>query len=142
MVILKPVSKTKIFNFSSRKLTAEEEALSFGLKYSFNPLKLNYTEFFLAFEKLFRTLKNEEIYNSTVDSINHVRSTLKNLALKTYYSFKPELSSFHKSVMSTIKHLASDKSLIVTKPDKGSGVVLIDRNTYIQKMNDVLSDVS
>ena len=42
-----------IFNFSKHKLSEpEKDALSLGLKYCFNPIKLDYVDFFLSFEKL------------------------------------------------------------------------------------------
>ena len=32
--------------------------------------------------------------------------------------------------------------IIITKPDKGSGVVLLNKNGYIDKMNAILNDQS
>jgi len=38
--------------------------------------------------------------------------------------------------------LHKDNSIIVTKPDKGNGVVLLNRTDYVSKMEDILSDAS
>jgi len=35
-----------------------------------------------------------------------------------------------------------DNSIIVTKPDKGKGVVVLNRTDYVSKMDDILSDAS
>ena len=39
-----------------------------------------------------------------------------------------------------LKSLATNKDVIVTKPDKGRGVVVLDRNTYVNKINELISD--
>lgn len=44
--------------------------------------------------------------------------------------------------MCTSKNLFADTSLDVTKPDKGHGVVLLNRNEYIVQIMEVLSDTS
>ncbi|CAF0802896.1 unnamed protein product [Adineta steineri] len=36
----------------------------------------------------------------------------------------------------------NDKSIVVTRPDKGRGIVLLDRNDYNSKMNEILSDTT
>ena len=37
-------------------------------------------------------------------------------------------------------NLSKDPSILITKPDKGRGVVILDRNDYIQKLEQILSD--
>lgn len=39
-----------------------------------------------------------------------------------------------------IKDLARNKDIIISKPDKGQGVVLINRCDYINKIEDILND--
>ena len=39
-----------------------------------------------------------------------------------------------------LKSLATNKDVIVTKPDNGRGVVVLDVNTYVNKNNKVISD--
>ena len=57
-----------IFNYSNRILTPEEkEALSHGLKYGLIPPKINYSKFFLSFEKFFYNIKQEQIYDISGD---------------------------------------------------------------------------
>jgi Reverse transcriptase (RNA-dependent DNA polymerase) len=48
----------------------------------------------------------------------------------------------HRKTFSTLRSLAKNKSIIITRPDKGRGVVIMDRADYIQKMNTILDDIS
>ena len=41
-----------------------------------------------------------------------------------------------------LKSLSSNKDLIVQKSDKGNSVVLLNRNDYIKRLNEMLSDSS
>ena len=41
-----------------------------------------------------------------------------------------------------IKSLRSNDKIIITKPDKGSGVVILNKSDYITKMNLILDDAS
>ena len=48
----------------------------------------------------------------------------------------------HNECIKVYKTLLSNKNLIVTRPDKGSGVVLLDRTDYVSKMMTILSDTT
>jgi hypothetical protein len=91
---------------------------------------------------MYQFLSNECIHNKTVDSLNFLRSTLKQVAFSSFYSFRSNLSRFHQKSICLLRNLSSDKDLVVTKMDKGNGVVLLDRRTYLDKMNQVLGDTS
>ena len=41
-----------------------------------------------------------------------------------------------------LRSLSKDKSIIIARPDKGNGVVVIDRKDYISKVEAILSDTS
>ena len=133
-----------IFNRSSKVLSEkEQEALVQGLKFGFNPCKLNYMNyFFLSFERLYSIISRQPIYNNTIDSLNHIKASFRNIAYKSFYSFRSNLFEHYKSMIATLKHLSSDISLVITKPDKGTGVVIMDKTTYLKKMMSILSDTS
>ena len=42
----------------------------------------------------------------------------------------------------TLKSLHSNNSIVITKPDKGSGVVILDYQCYVDKMMSILGDTS
>ena len=47
-----------------------------------------------------------------------------------------------KECYDAIKHLRSNDKIIITKPDKGSGVVILDYDDYVRKMTSILQDTS
>ena len=61
-----------------------------------------------------------------------------------HQSFHAENHASHPFItgsdVQTIKNLANNQNLVVCPPDKGRGVVLLDRNTYISKVTTLLND--
>ena len=54
--------KAVIFNFSKYKLTKQEESLlSKCLQFAIPPIEIEYTDFMLPFELLYRDIKSEEV---------------------------------------------------------------------------------
>ena len=47
---------------------------------------------------------------------------------------------FSKQDISELKRLATNKDIIVCEPDKGRGEVVLDKETYITKMVNIISD--
>ena len=50
--------------------------------------------------------------------------------------------TMHKECFHAINRLRKNDDIIVTKPDKGSGVVLLNKSDYVDKMNKILDDQS
>ena len=50
--------------------------------------------------------------------------------------------SMDSSCLQAIKSLRSNKAILITKPDKGSGVVILNKSDYVNKMECILSDIS
>ena len=48
----------------------------------------------------------------------------------------------HKECFRAINRLRKNDDIIITKPDKGSGVVLLNKSDYVNKMNEILDDQS
>ena len=42
--------------------------------------------------------------------------------------------------MKALKSLSNDSSIVIIKPDKGNGVVILDKINYVSKMDDILQD--
>ena len=69
------------------------------------------------------------------------KSVLHNLAYKVFYNFKPHKvfsPIFNKHDIKTLRNLSRDKSIVICRPDKGTGVVLMDKTEYINKMSTIL----
>jgi len=51
-------------------------------------------------------------------------------------------TNMSKELLEAHNSLRNDNSIIVTQPDKGNGVVVLNRTDYVLKMEDILSDAS
>ena len=77
-----------IFNFSSDKLTDDEKnLLCKGLNFSVKPGLIEYSEFLLLFELLFRDIKREDLCNNDMSVI---KARLVDTALTSYQNFSRE----------------------------------------------------
>ena len=70
---------------------------------------------------------------------------LQNSSFKYFYNFKP-LKIFSpistQGDIQSLKSFAYNKDIIITKPDKGCGVVIVTKNNYINSMQAIISDRS
>src|SRR5215469_13779690 len=85
-------------------------------------------------------LKQHKTYKTNFEA---VVKEIKHIANKFYYKFKShKVFSYliNKSDIAILKKLKSDKNIIICKPDKGNGVVILDKNTYVDKMNMILNN--
>lgn len=149
-----------IKNYSKRKLTTKEHsALVNGLDYVYHNPSFNEKDFISNVETFFvallgrctdkydweeKELDENITYNLTPEQLQYAaklrsisdrfkRNAAKECNLKT---------KIHKESMSLVKKLALDKSIYITRPDKGKGIVLLNRNDYINKMLEILNDPS
>ena len=133
-----------IFNCSTYSLNpVEKKVLSRGLKFSIRPDKLDYCEFLTPFEKLARSLKNRPIANDGIN-FDFVKTQLKGIALSAYYGYDSSQFPLNisKAELSALKKLSRNKDLVILRPDKGNGVVILNRIDYINKVESLLSDAS
>ena len=55
-------------------------------------------------------------------------------------SYKPTLHALKKHRI--LKRLANNKYIVILSPDKGSGTIILNRDEYIKKLSDIISDTS
>ena len=128
-----------IYNFSSVTLSSRLKILlSFGLEICLPVYKLDFYKYFVAFEKLALTIKTcaGEKYPDLMEQIRAVSK-------KYFYNFKSYKvfsAIFNKQDLSILKDFSRNSDIIVTKPDKGKGVVIINKTDYINSMNTIVSD--
>lgn len=132
-----------IFNLSSKPLPSRiRYLLAFGLEFSIPPLsKLKFETFMLPFEKLAAMLSKQCI--STNINFSKIRKELSYIAYKYFYGFSPKKifsPIFSKRDLDLLRKFSSDKSIIVCKPDKGRGVVILDKKKYDEDMEKILDD--
>ena len=135
-------SSKNIFNLSSYKLSPDEEfVLSHGLNFSIPHRKICREEILAEFEVLMGQLNHHKA-KSVVD----LRCLKRKLADTAYaYSGSPiDKTDFamRNEFYENLRNLKSLEDVIITKPDKGSGVVLMDKDDFISKMSAILNDSS
>lgn len=133
-----------VFNFSSICLTARMQILlAYGLDFCLPIYKVDFYKYFLSFESLVSRIKSLNL-DKTAD-FPEFMNQLHSLSFKYFYNFKSYKvfsAVFSKQDLTSLKQLASNKDIIVCKPDKGRGVVILDKETYISKMVSLISDRS
>ena len=138
-----PPVNNVIFNLSDRVLSeTEKSALALGLNYCITPPKSKLIDYFLPFEKLAFILSNCQFYNKTVERESQFKSELKFL---TNNSYKKLVSSniphnLPKHQYIALKKLSKEPDIVIVKPDKGNGVVILNTCDYKAKVKDILSD--
>ena len=50
--------------------------------------------------------------------------------------------NLHREHINAVKSLRNHDSIVISKPDKGSCVVILNRHDYVNKMADILNDTS
>ena len=129
-----------IFNLSDYTLSDTEKlVLSRGLEFCVPPSKINREDILSQFETLFAQTKR----HIPISNEEHDLAKARMVELAHSYSHSPiESGSFILKAphFQTAKSLKNNSDIYITKPDKGAGVVILNKSEYIDKMNVILSD--
>ena len=127
-----------VFNLSNYELSKREEfLLSLGLDFGLPCFKPSYNHFYGSLESLFSRLVN---LNLNADVIS-LRMHIQTLAQKTFNNLSTCWTPyFSKNDLNIIKKLGKQKEIVITRPDKGKGTVILNKEEYIQKVENVLGD--
>ena len=130
-----------IFNFSDHVLnTTEKSLLSKGLNFAIPPNDINYADFKLPFELLYRDVDSLEVSNLDKELI---KSRLRDSAFSSYKDTGKTLEkNLLKEEFDALKILLKNKGIKVQKADKGNTVVILNRKDYVCKMKIILNDKS
>ena len=94
-------------------------------------------EMFITFEKIHHSfinnLKSEE-------TENQIKAHFSYLANSYFYNCKP--SAHIPRQHRVLRNLKKNKDFIITKPDKGNGVVMLDRKFCDNAIQEIISDTS
>ena len=97
----------------------------------------------LPFELLFRNIKNTDLSISQTKSNINVKSKVLNTAISSFDSFNNKMrSNLSKEELKALHNLRKQKHLVIQKADKGNTVVITEKNAYINKMKEIVSDTS
>ena len=129
-----------VFNLSSYNLSKREEfLLSLGLDFGLPCFKPSYNQFYGSLESLFSRLNNLHLNTDMVD----LRTQLQALAQRTYNGLTTRWTPFFtRKDFDILKVLSKREDLVITKPDKGKGTVILNKREYTEKIEAILEDES
>ena len=129
-----------LLSISNYKLSPTEEfVLSHGLNFRLPPHSVQREEIFAEFEVLIGQLLCHVPHSS--EQFSALKAKLSDLA-HAYCGNPIDIGDFHilKECIQANRSLRCNENIHVTKPDKGSGVVIMNKSNYISKMNFILQD--
>ena len=132
---LKTILK-KLFNFSKYVLSdIEKKRLNFCLP----PKQLKYANYLVHFELFYRDIRNLEILSN--EDLDFVKTNTKETALSSFrqYNKNPQLN-LSKEELAALTNLSKNKCIVIQISDKGNSVVIVDKETYIKIMKNLLSN--
>ena len=125
-----------ITNLMQYELSQDEsDLLKAGLYFSMQPDKIRKSKIFTTFEKIHRSflhnLKSEE-------TKSQIKVHLSYLANSYFYNYKPSPRMLRQHQV--LPNLRKNKDIVITKPDKGNGVVILDPKLYNNAIKEIISD--
>ena len=125
-----------ITNLSDYRLNTEEiDLLKNGLNFSIPPKFIKKTDVFCQFDMIAKFL-TKDIEENEVSA--QLKSELTHLANCYIYKYTPSKSSLKKHKI--LQKLRSQNNIIITHPDKGNGIAVLNRGDYIKSMTELISD--
>ena len=122
-----------ILNISSYELSFFQKlVLCRGLKFAI-PQRVSPVEIKASFEKAYWNL---ERHLPNENSRELAAATLRSVALEYINKSSPKPP---KALLQAIEDLKKRDDIVVTKPDKGSGVVVMDKSEYLRLLSEVAS---
>ena len=91
-------------------------------------------------KKLFyRDIRNLEILSN--EDLDFVKTETKETALSSFrqYNKNPQ-QNLSKEELAALTNLSKNQDIAIQKSDKGNSVVIVDKDTYIKRMENLLSD--
>ena len=131
-------SNKTITNLTQYELSQEEaDLVKAGLYLCIQPDKIRKFEILTTFEKIHYSLINNL---ESEETKNQIRAHLTYLANSYFYSYKPSPRILRQRRV--LRNLRKNKDIVVTKPDKGNEVVILDRKPYDNAIQEIISGTS
>ena len=95
----------------------------------------------LPFELLFCDIKNTDL---SIPQTKAVKSEILDTAFYSFDGFDNNKmrSNLSKDELKALHNLRKQKHLVIQKADKGNTVVITEKNAYINKMKEIVSDTT
>ena len=133
-----PTNKV-VTNLSHYNLTKDEiNILALGLEHNITPnlSKLNY---FSSMEQLYSRIKEEQLFNIGTPEFREIIKTTSHEIFNKAKN-KRKTCVLKKEDIEILRKLGKNENIHLTRPDKGRGIVLLDRVDYVNKMEILLSN--
>ena len=127
-----------VHNLSSKLLTTDElEVLKYGLKHPIHPLQITKTNILTTFDFIHRAMTNDLKDKKHSGELKTKMSHLANSYVNAYKATKNSLKKYN-----ILKRLRESKDIVILRPDKGCGTVILDREEYVKKIYVIINDTS
>ena len=131
-------SKEMVTNLSSCRFTCDQlDILKFGLTHSICPPRINKSDVFVCFELIHDTMV-KKLQDRTQNP--KLVSALSYLAHSYSLAHRPTVTNLKSYTL--LKDLRKNKNIVILRPDKGNGIVVLDRTTYDSGVLKIISDTS
>ena len=99
--------------------------------------QLNYADYLVHFELFYRNIRNLEVLPN--EDLDFVKTKTKEAALSSFRQYKksPQQNLLKEELAAS---LSKNKDNVIQKSDKGNSVVIVDKETYIKRMENFLRD--
>ncbi|CAF3835154.1 unnamed protein product [Rotaria sp. Silwood1] len=136
----KALNKKLVYNFSHRNLTdIEEKLLANGWKLALKLKKVNTFNIKSELEYIYFILNKNKMLTSN-DKKSKIKSLLSYFPSKLNKQLKHDIPNLSQEENKAIYNLLNDKSITISKADKGNAIVILDRQEYINEGNELLND--
>ena len=103
------------------------------LQFFLLPKQLKYTHYFIHFELFYRDIRNLEILS--IEDLDFVETKTEETALSTLRQCnKIPQQNLAKEELAAVANLSKNKDIVIQKSDKGNSIVIVDKDTYIKRM--------
>ena len=87
----------------------------------------------------YRSIRNLEVLSN--EDLEFVKTKTKETALSSFRQYnKSPQQNLSKEELAALASLSKSKDIVIQKSDKGNSVVIVDKETYIKRMENLLSD--
>ena len=103
-------------------------------------MKINFVNHYFGFEKLILILKQHKPNNW--DEIIQTVTSVAHSSFREFSNYRNSFPKITKTLFDALKSLRTDTSIIITRPDKGRGTVILDKDEYNNKVESILADTT
>jgi hypothetical protein len=129
-----------IINLSSHQLTiTEKQALRWGLDFRIPPKHVPRIPLEAEIEQVYTQL--QDLKPKDDGDVSVLKTSLVHTS-NSYRRSPIEKGGLLPQHIAALAALKKNREIVILRPDKGNGVVLLNRRDYVSKMNTILSDTS